>query len=296
MKNKIILLGCGFLGTGIHYESQKREFSIISTKLNKKNDVIQLDLTDHKKIEDLIESEKPELIINCAGRTDVDLIEKNPNTAIQINSIAPEIIAKNCKKNGSRLIHISTDSVFDGNKGMYTEEDLPNPRNVYAKTKLDGEKRKAENCNDFVIIRTNFYGINHSGKYLFNNILQKLDTGQNVVGFNDVYFSPLSIENLSQQILDVATSDYNGVIHLGADTKLSKYEFCSLMAQELGYGEDYVKPDSIDNYSFVAERPKNTSLDNNLSKSIVKHKSIDFADWLKIKKDEITKFLNLTSV
>ena len=139
MKNKIILLGCGFLGTGIHYESQKRELSIISTKLNKKNDVIQLDLTDHKKIEDLIESEKPELIINCAGRTDVDLIEKNPNTAIQINSIAPEIIAKNCKKNGSRLIHISTDSVFDGNKGMYTEEDLPNPRNVYAKTKLDGE-------------------------------------------------------------------------------------------------------------------------------------------------------------
>ena len=217
----------------------------------------------------------------------IDFIEKNSNDAIQINSIAPEIIAKNCKRNGSRLIHISTDSVFDGNRGMYTEEDTPNPRNIYAKTKLDGEKRISENCNDFAIIRTNFYGISNSGKYLFNNILEKLNTQKNIVGFSDVYFSPLSVENLSQQILDVAESDYNGVIHLGTDTKLSKYEFCSLMAQELGYGEDYVKPDSIDNYSFVAERPKNTSLDNNLSKSIVKHKSINFADWLKIKKNEI---------
>jgi dTDP-4-dehydrorhamnose reductase len=296
MKNKIILLGYGFLGIGVHHESKKRELPIITTKLNEKNGIIQLDITDHNKIEKLIETEKPELVINCIGRTDIDYIEKNPKLAIEINSIGPKFIAKNCKKNGSRFIHISTDSIFDGVHGMYAEDDIPNPQNLYAKTKLDGEKNISENCDDFAIIRTNFYGINNSTKYLFNTMLKKLYNKNSVVGFSDVYFSPLSVENLSEQILDVGISNFKGIIHLGADTKLSKYEFCLLMAQKLGFNEDCVKPDSIDNYSFIAKRPKNTSLDNKLSKSIVKHKSIEFNDWLEIKKDEIIQLFNLKNM
>ena len=108
---------------------------------------------------------------------------------------------------------------------MYSENDLPNPKNVYAKTKLEEEKRVNNQCNNSVIIRTNFYGIDNSQKYLFNNMLEKLKQKQDIIGFDDVYFTPLPVENLGEQIIDVIFSDYKGIIHLGSDEKISKYEF-----------------------------------------------------------------------
>ena len=296
MKNKIILFGYGFLGKNINSELEKKGLCIIKTKLEEMKGVIQLDISNQKKISDLIDKEKPNIVINCIGRTDIDFLEKNPEQARVINSVGPEIIAKKCEEHNSRLIHISTDSIFDGEKGMYDENDLPNPKNIYAKTKLEGERKVIKECSNLVIVRTNFYGIDNSQKYLFNNILEKLKKKENIIGFDDVHFTPLSVENLSQQITDVAFSNYNGVIHLGSDDKISKYEFCKIMAQKLGFRENYVKPGSIDNLSFIAERPKNTSLNNKLSKSIVKHKSIGFEDWLESKKDEIIQLHNLKNV
>ncbi len=292
MKNKIILFGYGFLGQNVYMKLDESDL-IIKTRLNKMNDVLQLDISDHKKISELIDKEKPNIVVNCAGRNDIDYLEKNPAIARSINSISPEIIAKKCNENNSRLIHISTDSVFDGRRGMYDESDLPNPKNVYAKTKFDGEKRVMNQCDNSVIIRTNFYGIDNSQKYLFNNMLEKLKGQKEIIGFEDVYFTPLSVENLAEQIIDVVYSDYKGIIHLGSDEKISKYEFCKIMSQKLGFGEDRVKSDSIDNSTFIAERPKNTSLNNELSKSIVKHKSIRFDDWLELKKDVIIDTHNL---
>ena len=296
MENKIILFGYGFLGKNIYFELEKKGLVVIKTKLEEMKDVIQLDISDHKKISDLIDKEKPDIVINCAGRNDIDFLEKNPEQAIAINSIGPEIIAKKCEECNSRLVHISTDSIFDGQKGMYDENDVPNPKNIYAKTKLEGEKKVTKECSNSVIVRTNFYGIDNSRKYLFNNMLEKLKQKQDIIGFDDVHFTPLSVENLSQQITDVTFSNYNGIIHLGSDKKISKYEFCKSMAQKLGFGENYVKQGSIDNLSFIAERPKNTSLNNKVSKSIVKHKSIEFEDWLESKKDEIMELHDLKNV
>ena len=296
MENKIILFGYGFLGKNIYFELEKKGLVVIKTKLEEMKDVIQLDISDHKKISDLIDKEKPDIVINCAGRNDIDFLEKNPEQAIAINSIGPEIIAKKCEEYNSRLVHISTDSIFDGQKGMYDENDVPNPKNIYAKTKLEGEKKVTKECSNSVIVRTNFYGIDNSRKYLFNNMLEKLKQKQDIIGFDDVHFTPLSVENLSQQITDVTFSNYNGIIHLGSDKKISKYEFCKIMAQKLGFGENYVKQGSIDDFSFIAERPKNTSLNNKVSKSIVKHKSIEFEDWLESKKDEIMELHDLKNV
>ena len=293
VKNKIILFGYGFLGKKIYSELEKKDTTIIKTKLNKMENVLQLDISDHKRISNLIDKEKPDIIINCAGRNDIDFLEKNPEKAKLVNAISPEVIAKKCEEYNSRLIHISTDSIFDGEKGMYNENDIPNPKNIYAKTKLQGEKKVLEGCSNSVIVRTNFYGIDNSQKYLFNNMLEKLKQKQDIIGFDDVHFTPLSVENLSQQITDVTFSNYKGIIHLGSDKKISKYEFCKIMAQKLGFGENYVKQGSIDDFSFIAERPKNTSLNNEVSKSIVKHKSIEFEDWLESKKDEIMELHDL---
>ena len=89
MENKIILFGYGFLGKNIYFELEKKGLVVIKTKLEEMKDVIQLDISDHKKISDLIDKEKPDIVINCAGRNDIDFLEKNPEQAIAINSIGP---------------------------------------------------------------------------------------------------------------------------------------------------------------------------------------------------------------
>ena len=106
----------------------------------------KVDISNKGEVNDFFMSQKPDIVINCAGRNDIDFLENNPEEARSINSISPGIIAKKCQQNNSKLIHISTDSVFDGENGMYSENDLPNPKNVYAKTKLEGEKRVINQC------------------------------------------------------------------------------------------------------------------------------------------------------
>ena len=293
LKNKILLLGFGFLGEEVCNEAVKRNCHVEKTRLHQSDGIIQLDINNHTKVKNLIESQKPEIVINCISRNDIDSMEKNPKLATDVNVKGPKIVAEICEKIDSRLIHISTDSVFDGKKGMYSEYDKPNPINIYARSKLDGENEIKNACKNFVIIRTNFFGINKFGNYLFNNILTKLKNNEKIQGFKDVVFTPISTENLAQQIMDVVFSDYRGILNLSANKLISKLEFCNILANKLNFKNFNIIEESIDNFNFIAKRPKNTSLDNSLSKSIVKHKSIDFEEWLDFSKTKIIQHFNL---
>ena len=141
-----------------------------------------------------------------------------------------------------------------------------------------------ENCQDHVVIRTNFYGIHQNGRFLFSNILSKLQSGIPIVGFDDVIFTPLEVSNLAELITDIAFSNYNGILNLSSNELITKYEFCFHMANSLGFKSSLVKKGSIDEVEFIAKRPKNTSLINTKSKQFIKHKIISYMDWiLKIK-------------
>lgn len=293
LKNKILLLGYGFLGEEVCNEALKRNCHVDKTRLHKDNETIQLDITNHSQVKELIESKRPEIVINCISGNDIDNIEKEPKLATNVNVVGPKILAEICDKINLRLIHISTDSVFDGKKGMYLEDDQPNPINNYARSKFEGENEIKKNCKNFVIIRTNFFGINKFGNYLFNNILTKLKNNEKILGFKDVIFNPLSTENLAQQIMDVTFSDYEGILNLAANKPISKLEFCNILANKLNFKNFKITEESVDNYDFFAKRPKNTSLDNSLSKSIVNHESLDFEDWLDLSKMKIVQFFNL---
>ena len=268
LENKILLLGLGFLGEEICNEALKRNCDVEKTRLHKSDGVIQLDINNHGKVKNLIESQKPEIVINCISRNDIDNLEKNPKLATDVNVTGPKIIAETCEKIGSKLIHISTDSVFDGKNGMYSEDEKPNPINVYSKSKLDGENEIKKMCKNYVIVRTNFFGINKFGKYLLNDILTKLKNNEKIQGFKDVIFTPLSTKNLSQQIMDVSFSDYRGILNLSANKPISKLEFCNILAEKLNFKNFNIIEETTDNFNYIAKRPKNTSLDNSLSVSL----------------------------
>lgn len=271
MSEKILVIGGGFLGSSIvkSLTSSKRKIFSSGFK-NLKGNQFKIDIRDLDSIEKCVSSLKPDFIINCAANTDIEWLEKNHDFAFKINADGAKNIVKISKKYGARLIHISTDSVFDGKIGMYKENDIPNPINVYAKSKLRGEEYVSENSEDHVIVRTNFFGIDKKGKNLLNWVIQNLQRGNQITGFDDIIFTPLEVENLSIMIYELMLSSYKGIIHLSNYEALSKYQFALTVAEVFEFNKELIKKGSIDEISFVAKRPKNTSLSNKKAKQLLK--------------------------
>lgn len=215
-----------------------------------------------------------DFIINCAANTNVDECERRPELARSINAIGARNLAKVSKDMGIRLIHVSTDSVFDGKEGGYSENSEPNPINTYAKTKLEGESFVSQHANDYVIVRTNLYGLNPQGKHLLNWILLNLANGKEMLGFEDAVFNPLWTKDLAECLIELAiNSSYTGILHCAADEIFSKYEFIKRVAEHLGYNNANIKKgSSTEVTSFVAKRPNKTYLSNLRMKELLKTK------------------------
>ena len=290
MEKKILVIGTGFLGRNLIEQLKKRDNEIIGTSYqNLKQSDIFLDINDLGSIKKLLDGLKPKIIINCAANTNVDYLETHPDEAFSINAYAPRNLAVICNKNNIKLIQISTNSVFDGRNELYSEKDVPNPINIYAKSKLLGENLVIENLSNYIIIRTNFFGFNHEGKFLFNSILNTLSENKEFIGFDDVVFNPLEITNLAQMIDEIANSEFRGIINLSSNDVISKYQFAQEIAKVFHFDLGLVKKGLVDDIQFDAIRPKNTSLSNEKSKSILKTKIISIKDSLeKIKHEKFT--------
>ena len=243
-KKKILLFGKGFLGSNIVLNNKKNNYKITSThKAGKeKNDQFSLDIFNISTIEKIILKTNPDFIINCIARGDIDFLEKDLDLAMKVNCYGVSNIAKIAKENKIRMLHISTDSIFDGKRGNYVEEDIPNPINNYAKSKYAGEKEIMKSTNDYVIIRTNFFGLDQRGNYLFNWILNNVKKSTTMYGFSDVIFSPLNIDCLSKMILELLEIKFKGIIHLSSDKVISKHDFILEILKNLGFTLRPTKP------------------------------------------------------
>jgi dTDP-4-dehydrorhamnose reductase len=281
MKKNVLIIGNGFLGTNLFETFNSNGVKTTKTYHNHitKGD-LQLDITNLDSIQNCILECKPTLIINTAANTDVDFLEKNEKIAYNINAKGAKNIALIAQQEKIRLFHISTDSIFDGNIGGYSEEDYPIPINIYGKTKLTGENLVKENNNDHIIIRTNFYGNNENGKFLFNWILNSLKQNKTITGFDNIIFNPLEISNLCQMIFELSNIKYHGILHLASDETMSKYDFAIKIADVFNLKKNFVEKGSSDNFNFIAKRPYNTELSNKKAKQILSTKITYLSDWL----------------
>jgi dTDP-4-dehydrorhamnose reductase len=223
---------------------------------------------------------KPDIIINCAALTNLEQIESNSKKAYLVNAYGVKNIADVCKRNKIKMIHISTDSVFDGTQGMYSESDIPNPVNEYAKSKKLGEDFVKNILDDYIIIRTNFYGFNSEENFLFNWVLKNLKNKQPIIGFSDVMFNPLEIRNLINMIYELMNKDFMGIIHLASNEVISKYEFIIEVAKILNLDSELIVKGNIKNSNLIAKRPLNTSLSNQQAKKILKTQPLSLKNWL----------------
>ncbi|MCK5043482.1 SDR family oxidoreductase [Candidatus Pacearchaeota archaeon] len=232
---------------------------------------IKIDLTNFEETKKLILKVKPKIIIHCAALTNVDYCEEKPHEAELINSQTTKNLAEISKQINSKLIYISTDSVFDGEKGDYSEEDKPNPINVYGKTKLNGENYVKSICKNYTIIRTNIYGWNIRDKFsLAEWILNKLKKNETFFGFEDIQFTPLLVNNLGRIIFEICIKDIKGLYHIAGPEKCSKFDFAKIIAEVFCLNKDVIKLGNSDLVNFKAPRPKNISLDTEKIQNILK--------------------------
>lgn len=224
--------------------------------------VQQCDLTHAGAVSRLIENTRPDLIINCAAIASLDACEHNPTLAEQLNTQLPAEIALKAAALSIPFIHLSTDAVFDGRKGNYSESDLPNPINHYARTKLDAEQLVAEANDDAIIARINFYGWSLSGKRSLSEFFYNhLNAGQPMKGFVDLYYSPMLVSDLIDVLFMMLDKNLHGLYHVSVDEALSKYEFGCRLARTFGYDESLIEPVSWQEAELGAVRSPDLTLD-----------------------------------
>jgi len=264
MKRLLVTGASGLLGINLALrETAHREVigvtnshSLVNTPFPTK----PFNLTAPGAIDCMLDEIQPGVVIHCAAMADIDDCEKQPEKAALINTKVPGILAQACSARNIRLIHLSTDAVFDGLRGDYLETDTPNPLSVYARTKLDGENAVLDACPKAVVARVNFYGWSLTGKrslaeFFFSN----LSEGKPVNGFTDVQFCPLFVNHLADLLLQLLDRGYSGLFHVVSPVSLSKYEFGCRIAEAFGLDDKLIHPVSVMDGGLTAKRsPKLT--------------------------------------
>ena len=222
---------------------------------------IQTDLLASDAVEKLLDQTQPDWVIHCAAMANVDACEADPQGARQLNSELPAKLASHVARGGARLVHISTDAVFDGQRGAYTETDLPNPLGVYARTKLEGERLVAEANPEAIIARVNLFGWSLRGsRSLGEFFFYNLSAGKGVRGFTDVFFCPLLANDIAPILLHMLEKGLNGLYHVVSRECASKYEFGVRIARRFDLDESLITPTSVAEAGLRAPRSPNLTL------------------------------------
>ena len=243
-------------------------------------DVDKLDITDLNSVKSVLNTIKPDVVINCAAATNVDGCESDEDFAFKVNSLGPRNLAIVCEEMGARLVQVSTDYVFSGAfEKPFTEYDLTAPYSVYGKTKLLGENYVREFCSKYYIVRTAWlYGyVGHNFVYTMRRLGKEKDS-INVV--NDQIGNPTHANDLAYHILKLIETEQYGIYHCTGKGECSWYDFAKMII-ELSGEKCIVNPCTSEEYKTPAKRPEYSSLDNMMLRNTVGDEMRNWQDAIK---------------
>ncbi len=250
---------------------------------------VKIDISDELQVADLILNTKPEFIINTAAYTNVDKSETEKELAEKINVKGVEYLARYANKASSHLIHISSDYVFDGKNGPYTEMDNPNPIGFYGLTKLLGEQVIEKNTSLYTIIRTNVlygpakYGRPDFVKWVYNNL--KDNKSINIV--TDQINNPTYLIDIASAIITIIENNIVGLFNIGGKEFLSRYDFTLRIADFYNLDKSLINPILTEDLRQPAPRPLKSGLINAKAKSIFNYSPLEIEESLKEMKEEL---------
>tara|TARA_B110000438_G_scaffold269604_1_gene286099 strand:+ start:767 stop:1639 length:873 start_codon:yes stop_codon:yes gene_type:complete len=266
----------GLIGSQLVKDLLQENHTVYSCYHNKKplhGIPVQLNLTDNSQIIEILQKIKPEKIIHLAAMTNVDLCETEKELATQINTKSTETLARQAAKLKAFFIYVSTDYVFDGIKKMKKENDFQNPLGFYGKSKLEGELVLNKLASSWCIARTSTpFGVHHTKKSFPLWIKENLETKKEIPVLVDQLTSPTYVPNLSKMLIEIATREITGIIHVSGATRISRYVLAELIAEKLNLDKKLLIPTKIDTMNWKAQRPKDSSLDVSFANEILNEK------------------------
>ena len=242
-------------------------FSCYNKSKPEHGNIIKMDLLNHEMISNVMSEKKPDVVIHLGAMTAVDLCDTQQDNALKINSQATEILAKECSKINSFMVYVSTDYVFNGNSGLYKENDATNPLGFYGKSKLLGEKSIQNFSSNWCIARTSTpFGLHPTKKSFPIWVIENLQKQKQIDVLTDQFTSPTYVPSLSRMLIEISERHLTGIIHVAGASKISRYEMASLVSDKLGLDGKLLREISINDIKWEAQRPKDSSL--NVSKAI----------------------------
>ena len=223
-----------------------------------------------------------QVIINCAGFTDVNENEKLPERSWLENVVASNNISQFAKINNSKFVHISTDH-FSSDRNLVRDENIiMNPVNQYGYAKLEAEKIIAKKNKNSLIIRSNFFGKNSmNGNSLLEWILRKIENKENLKGYEDIFFNPVSIDYLFNAINILIENSAVGTYNIGSNGAISKYNFIKLVIETLGTTDIELISSISPNDSNSVKRPKFMALDCSKFEAVTHTKAPNLSELLR---------------
>jgi dTDP-4-dehydrorhamnose reductase len=283
---RILVTGAsGLLGVNLAMEASKKHevIGVVNTHPLEGTPFkcITAELLGKDVFAEILDQVQPDWVIHCAALANLDECEEDPAFAELMNAELPGEVAR-ATAGRAGLIHISTDAVFDGSQGGYSEEDEPNPRNVYSRTKLSGEWAVMETNPDAIIARVNLFGWSLKGKRSLSEwFFYNMQAGKPVKGFTDVTFCPLLANDMAGVLCEMMEAKLSGLYHLVGSKSISKYDFGLATARACQLDESLLSPISVNDFGLKAVRSNNLYLSTEKLSSALHHAIPDYSTGLK---------------
>jgi dTDP-4-dehydrorhamnose reductase len=249
-----------------------------------------VDITDHEAMREMIGQVRPDCIIHGAAMTNVDACETDRDNCKKINVDAVENLASICNEFKIHLVHISTDFIFDGQAGPYTEAAIPNPLSYYGWSKLEAEKIVQKMTAPWAILRTVLvYGIvdNMSRSNIVLWVKNSLEQGKEIKVVTDQWRTPTLAEDLAQGCMLAAIKGARGIYNISGDELMNIYEIACKVAQHYGLNESLIHPTDSSTLNQPARRPPKTGFIVEKAKKELGYQPTSFADSLIILDQQI---------
>lgn len=261
MHQKVLLItATSFLGKKL-YQILSSEFTVIGTyhaSSKGMQGLVPLDITRETDVTRCIIQHNPDIVVVTAAMSNVDACEQQKEQchALQVQGI--QNIAQQCSQR--KLVYFSTDFVFDGEKGNYTEDDQPNPQSYYASTKREGEKI-VQGIKDHLICRVAvLYGYDADNPKFINQVIQSLRKHASVKAITDQFRTPTLIDEIAEAVLKLLQKDATGIYHVVGEDRLSFYEMAHSVAEVFSLDARLIQPVNAAQLKQIASRPRDSSL------------------------------------
>ncbi len=268
MKKNILIFGASGL-LGKNWIKLKKDQFNISVVINKKNisdkniNKYKINFNKKNEIKKIFHLAKPDIVINLVALTNLEKCQKNKKLSYKTNYLIPSMIANQCRYKKIKFVHISTDQIFSKNHKFKSEKFSTDPINHYGYTKALIEKYIVKNLKNYLILRTNFFGIGSTYRQSFSEyIINNLKRNKKINLYEDVYFNPVFIDNLINYIHMLINKDCRGIFNISSSDRISKYQFGILICRSFRLNKELINPIKVNAGNNIIKRPKEMSLSN----------------------------------